>query len=285
MKLVEVKTSCDGSVKNVFEARDGLPIEVAVLRKPTKDVLVLPTATGCKLGCKFCPLTYAACKGAVRFLTPEELAEASALSLPKAYEEPQRASTLLFSLMGVGEPLAHPNLMGVFEALNCVALRADYSYCRFGVASIIPSVKAFGHFSLAATDYDVKLHWSLHFTKEEQREEILPSALPVWAALPLVRKYALTQKTEAHYTLIKDVNDLREDCERLALMFAGTDTTVKLLTFSEPGECCDGLKASSLVGSFAKGLRTRGVRDVEIYDPPGRDICASCGMFETERYL
>jgi 23S rRNA (adenine2503-C2)-methyltransferase len=296
MRLTETKTSRDGTKKFVFITRDDLPCEVSLIRKNTKDILVVPSQTGCLMGCAFCPLRTAG--GIVHNLDVPELANAIAQAIQ--YGGGILRDTLLISFMGAGEPLCNQRLVSSFTKLGIgYGVRVCYAF-----ASIIPSERAFENFTSCASGHPVKLHWSLHFTQQNVRNRYMTEALPLAQALPLIRqfvqRYPKCNPVEVHYTLIRGVNDTHDDLDRLSLMFAGTNITVKLLQFSEPPLPSPGTETSVLAAGrselkslfasppgrvvlFANELTARGCT-VEVYDPPGRDIGASCGMFEVECY-
>lgn len=251
--------------------------EVSSIHKVDKDILCMPTQTNCKMGCKFCHLT-----GTTR---PSHNLSAtwlrSAVSCLVDLEQLNDTTRdLLISFMGVGEPLLNvENVMGAIEALQEKYGRR----IRFGISTMLPNPVALEHLTewLAYNkDFRVKLHLSVHGIFN--RSAIINSPLSAPNAIHLVQDFheRTGRPIEYHYTLVDGVNDSIDELKSFSSLVRTTSTgvTVKFLTLSETNDC----KATQLSQEYIKEL----FRDntVEFYDPPGRDVGASCGMFNRDLY-
>lgn len=193
--------------------------------------------------------------------------------------------TLLISFMGAGEPLL--NYTNVARA--CCEIRLlllpYYDKVKFAVSSIIPSVLAMTKFSELVEDNDlnVKFHFSLHDPFDHIRQELIPSGLMVSDSIEMLKRYKKMTgcAVEIHYTLINDVNDGPYARKELARLLKGAEMSVKFLTLSE--KAGSPLRRSTRAQEMITYLAGEGISS-EYYDPPGRDVGSSCGMFDTSIY-
>ena len=104
-------SSIDGTVKYLYELRDGNCVEAVRMQYKHGASLCISTQVGCRMGCRFCASTLA---GWVRNLTASEM-------LDEVYTAQQdlrgRISNVV--LMGIGEPLDNfDNVMAFLEILS-----------------------------------------------------------------------------------------------------------------------------------------------------------------------
>jgi adenine C2-methylase RlmN of 23S rRNA A2503 and tRNA A37 len=269
MKLlehIETLQSRDGSSKMVFRlVRNGRPLEVTCpVNGSPKDMQVVPTHTGCTLGCSFCGLRGSTVSSS---LHANEIVEA----LDRSYVK--RNSVRLISFMGAGEPLLNIKAVRkVFEA---------YSEARHSVASMVPySALNLVNFLHEVRELNVKFHWSLHSTRTAVRRELMPCAAPAQFVLPTLLAWAPELDVEVHYALIDSLTDTDEDIENLCRWFGNQPITVKLMQLSP---CNPTLRPSLRTAKVLQALLDGGVT-AQGYCPPGLDIGSSCGMFESSRY-
>ena len=85
---------------------------------------------------------------------------------------------------------------------------------------------------------------------------------------------------EYHYTLVNDVNDSESELTQFRdLVIQRKElTTVKFLELSEVGECRKSEVSKTWLDELFSGIV------VEFYDPPGRNVGSSCGMFDKSIY-
>lgn len=284
----KVKSKTDNTIKYVFKLGNiGVVSEISYINKNDgKDIVCAPTQTSCNMGCKFCHLT--GLNVAPISIEYQTIFDMIHWVLRDVSENNigHENNTLLISYMGAGEPLL--NIDGVMRSAMKVydEYLQKYKSIRFAVASIIPKKELMERFIEEVRDsgLDFKFHLSLHFTDNEDRKSLMPHAIEPMMAINLLNKYAnYVGKTEIHYTLIESKNDTRLHADSLIKSVKGINTTVKLLKFSDK-KGADDLQRSSREDMFAKYLTDANIK-VEMYDPPGRDIGASCGQFNLGRYL
>lgn len=265
-------------------------IEVSVIDKQDgKKILCVPTQTNCAQACKFCFTTEMAGKVKVNNLSAEEI-----ISIVwTAYYEAQLDATddtLLISFMGVGEPMANSvQLMDAIALIHYDCVRSHIKV-RFALSTMLPlnHVADFKMLTsqVAARKLPVKIHLSLHYTMEEQRQQYMPTAAPIFASIDLLEDYRRItgNPVEIHYTLMRKVNDSAQDVLRLITLLQVPNIPVKFLRYNPvPGDTVQS-PDEVRVSRFRNFLRAAGVTS-EWYDSPGADIAAACGMFLTDAYL
>lgn len=271
--IVESKTSQDNVTKYILEDTKFGKNEVAVIQKDSKNILCLPTQTNCRMGCTFCHLT-----GTTR--PSKNLSSIWLISTVHFMTDLIPSLTdkrLLISFMGAGEPLL--NHKSIQEAMS--ELHVQYSSIRFGVCTMMPDIglmEKFIEWSVANSEVSVKLHLSVHGIGS--RKAIIKSIVGISKAISLLQRFhrITGNPIEYHYTLVAGVNDSAEELNAFHRLTLGAPSTLKFLTLSENNGC----KATSLseeeILTFFPG------QTVEFYNPPGRDVGASCGMFDRDLY-
>lgn len=263
-----IKSEVDKVVKYIFDY-DGSPIEYLYVDNGTgKDIICLPSQTGCRLGCEFCYLT-ARKDQIVRQIPPTVSFNALkyVMSTFPAGDRP-----LLFSFMGSGDPML--NFPATKMLMGWLTERFA-AYCRFGLATIFP----WKPFTASFDRPDLtKVHLSLHFVDDHTRFEHMPKAMPIKESFEtLSRLRAEGCKTEVHYTPYNKRNASPISATWLVDLLKFYDQPVKLLQYqSVDGQCeLTAEERQDFIDVLAKG----GV-SYELYNPPGADINAACGQFE-----
>jgi len=263
-------------------------LEYSVIDRPTKTVIVVPTQSGCKMGCTFCFLTTRK-NQVVRNLSGDEISEGiSTVYADEHFGSHNEMMTkdLLISFMSSGEPLN--NLDGV---MGTIWHWAPGDAIRFGIASIIPTVKQgmqlvseIEKLNLSSQErlgkkVSVKLHYSMHATTDEKRKQLIPNATTISSGLSILNIYrkATGNLVEIHYTPIAGVNDTDEDIKRLGDL--AKDFHVKFLTFRAGADSVSRPSSSDRVQEMKEAMIASG-GSAEIYTSPGYDISAQCGGFE-----
>jgi 23S rRNA (adenine2503-C2)-methyltransferase len=263
---------------------DGMTLEVSYIDKGDgKDILCVPTQSGCNQGCLFCHMT----GSNIPVQNLPAGAIVAAVQLVRHQLNLTGEKPLLISYMGCGEPLRNTSNL----RMSMKQLQQDIPQVRFALATIMPQrceaewielgkfVKELG--------IDLKIHLSLHFVEDEVRERWLPKAGKIAPSLHLLNWYRdfTGNKIEIHYAPIKGFNDTFEDALALSWLIGRTKTSnktvVKLLQFNQkPGLA---VEASPHLEDFESDLSVYGI-NTERYTPPGRDIGASCGQFDLDAY-
>ena len=252
--------------------------EISLLRKETKDVIVMPSATNCKIGCVFCHL-----KGTTRpaeQFSPQWIVSAVHLIIE---EEHLGERPLLISFMGAGEPLLNDNIY-----LAMIVLHEELPNTKFAISTMVPSIKALERWTdvfRINKDIPMKLHVSIHGMID--RYAIVNSKISSQTIIYYAQKYneITGNPIEYHYTMMDNYNDSMEELQMFkdAIIKDRTQeqlnqTTVKFLLLNESNGC----RRSKVSNEDARKV-FEGVT-VEFYDPPGRDIGSSCGMFNKSIY-
>jgi len=114
--LKKLSSKTDRTVKYIFLSRNQV-LEVSYIDKQDgKDIICVPTQTGCNLGCEFCHLTDQNLQLDVRNLETQEIAATIEYVLDDLGLENKKDKTLLISFMGAGEPLL--NIDNIFLRLS-----------------------------------------------------------------------------------------------------------------------------------------------------------------------
>ena len=277
MELVDIINSkVDKTVKFIFKLQDGLITELAYINKDDgKDIICVSCQTGCNLGCKFCHTSDGLGKIEVRNIKHGEIRDA----VDRVYHDLDLGKKLLLvSYMGCGEPLM--NQGHVIASMDDIRHYEPNS--RFAIATMIPKAKWSEFFLMTQVvkekKLNVKLHLSLHFTKDDLRRDWMPNALEILPSLDALQFYRdiTGNSVEIHYALIEGVNDLVEDAEELASLVAYRQIPVKLLQYNTR-PCLDYVSCQGMrLRLFKETLTNNGVKH-EYYVPPGLDVGASCG--------
>lgn len=287
MKLVDrIESKIDNVVKYVFKRWDSHVIEFSYIDNGTnKDIICVSVANMCALGCKFCHCTDYIGKVPVYSISNTDISFGVSTIVS---DIKSKKDTLLISYMGCGDPLNMAFDNSLINSMLSIRgnMKDKYKTVRFGIATCLPNNRVDRFFKFCQDvklhNLPVKLHLSLHYTKDFHRNKWMPSALdikPSIAACNWYRQYT-GNDVEIHYTLIKGVNDRSQDMTRLARLLRGTDFNIKIITYNEK-ETLDWKAYDEpefwkywLTNEFGPFGNT-----VEIYTPPGRDIGASCGQF------
>lgn len=273
-------SSVDDVTKYVFDL-EGQAVEyVGLTNHGGKDVVCVPSQSGCRMGCKFCHLT-ARPKQTVRAVDPV-LSAAAVRHVVADRGRPETNRTLLISFMGMGEPLLDPEAVGWLAGYVQTDHREIYDKVRFGLATIVPKVELLRDLTsvVLERELDLKLHWSLHHPDSEQRAKLMPGAEDLYKAATAVNFYreSTGNDVEVHYTLF-DGNDDDWSCRVLISILQAYDFPIKFLRFSERPDKAVCAITEERRRAFVDRVRQAGVRTEE-YTPPGADILGACGEFE-----
>lgn len=249
--------------------------EVSVIRKPKKVIFCLPSQTNCKMGCTFCHLT--GTTRAAKNLSPAWVVSVVDLLIKEEKVQGLRED-LLISFMGAGEPML--NCEGI--QMSIMTLHTKYPKIKYALSTMMPSagtMKNFTSWAKCLKAVSIKVHLSVHGVFN--RGAIVKSVVPINKAIDLVKDYHYEtgKPIEYHYTLVKGVNDSLEELQEFEVLIEGAPATIKFLTLSENNGC----ETSEVTEETLDGMFS-GHEAVEFYDPPGRDVGASCGMFDQSIY-
>jgi len=205
-KLLEVKTSDDFTVESVYYRG---------------DTLCVSSQVGCPVRCSFCA---SGKEGLFRNLSAEEIINQYLL----AKEDGLEIKNIAFA--GIGEPLLNwknvKDAFGFFkkEGLKCSFYTTGFPLDKFKELLELPHNG---------------VNISLHAVDEETRKEIIPYGHPIKEILQVLKQHLskLSNRKKKMYNiaylLIKDVNDSKEELNKLAQISKDLGIGVSLLKFNE----------------------------------------------------
>ncbi len=271
-------SAIDGTVKYLFELRDGHCVESVVMRYNHGNTICISSQVGCRMGCKFCASTIG---GKVRDLIPGELL---GQVIAAQADLGERISNIV--MMGIGEPL--DNYDHVVQFLRLVAhpdgLNIGYRHISLSTCGVVPGIR-----KLAEEDLPITLSISLHAPDDETRSSIMPvnRRWGVDELLSACKAYydRTGRRLSFEYTLIAGKNDTPDGAVALANLLnrhLRTRTTtmpihVNLIPVNEVEETGFTRSSDETVAAFARVLEKRGIR-ATVRRKLGSDIDASCGQ-------
>lgn len=261
-------SALDGTVKYLWELRDGNCIESVLMQYHHGNTVCISSQVGCRMGCAFCASTVG---GKVRDLTPSELLDQVIFT--------QRDSGLPVSnivLMGIGEPM--DNLDNVLRFLELVnhpdGLHIGMRHISLSTCGVVPGIDRLAELGLQLT-----LSVSLHAPDSETRSAIMPvnRAYDVEELFAACRRYfeKTGRRISFEYAMIDGVNDADWQADRIAEKVRGMPAHVNLIPLNDVRE--SPLKPSRRVGAFQKRLERHGLT-ATVRRSLGGDIDASCGQ-------
>ncbi|NLK66097.1 MAG: 23S rRNA (adenine(2503)-C(2))-methyltransferase RlmN [Campylobacteraceae bacterium] len=286
LKKIKDEISSDGSIKYLFELKDGKTIESVLL--PMKDELFdeegkrirharyticVSSQVGCKIGCTFC-LT--AKGGFVRNLTAGEIVEQVHFIKKENKIPHERRVNIVF--MGMGEPLN--NLENVAKAIKIFTdndgLAISPRRQTISTSGLSTQIKKLGEMNLG-----VLLAISLHAVTDELREKLMPinRAYNIASIMQAVREFPIDMRKRVmfEYLMIDGLNDSVQDAKTLVKLLNGIKAKVNLIYFNPHEGSQYGRPSEENMIKFQDYLSEKGVT-CTIRESKGIDISAACGQ-------
>ena len=258
----------DGTVKYLWELRDGNCIETVLMRYHHGNTVCISSQVGCRMGCAFCASTVA---GKVRDLTPSEMLDQVLFT---QIDSGLEISNIV--LMGIGEPM--DNLDTVLKFLELVnhhdGMNIGMRHISLSTCGVIPGIRRLADLGLQLT-----LSVSLHAPDSETRSKIMPvnRAYDVEDLFAACHDYF--QKTgrriSFEYAMIDGVNDHDWQADLIARKLKGMPGHVNLIPLNDVVE--SPFKPSKRIAAFQKRLESHGLT-ATVRRSLGGDIDASCGQ-------
>ncbi len=258
----------DGTVKYLWELRDGNCVESVLMRYHHGNTVCISSQVGCRMGCAFCASTVA---GKVRDLTPAEMLDQVLFTQLDSGVE---ISNIV--LMGIGEPL--DNLEHVLRFLELVnhpdGMHIGMRHISLSTCGLVPGIRRLAELRLQLT-----LSVSLHAPDSETRSRLMPvnRAYDVEALFQVCHDYF--QKTgrriSFEYAMIDGVNDCDWQADLIARRIQGMPGHVNLIPLNEVAE--SPFRPSRRIAAFQKKLESHGIT-ATVRRSLGGDIDASCGQ-------
>lgn len=297
------KDFSDDSLKSVFDVGDNHIIEMTLLaNKQQMDVVCVPTHHFCNLGCKMCHLTN---KGLNKQMVPiksTDFITCLIASLTKDGIKRTNKKKLLISFMGVGEPLLNLKLIEeVYKMESIIKDTLGYETIGYALATMMPNNNILKLTELVdKLNIPLKVHFSMHTPIDQERFNLIPSTkVSVEEALAylihyrkrlqnndkIMTEYVKLHRTndpvEVHYTLIKNVNDKKEELNKVCELLDRYRIPIKFIRFNPINELKVSENETMWVSEISKKISNLRVKT---YSPPGREIGSSCGEFTKHYY-
>ena len=297
------KDFSDNSLKTVFEVDKHKIIEMTLLfNKDDMDVVCVPTHHFCNLGCKMCHLTNKGLNKSMIAINSNDFIYCLKKAVTKNNERITDKKKLLISFMGVGEPLLNLNLIKeVYQKAESIKKELNYDTIGYALATMMPNNNILKLTEMVNTlNIPLKVHFSMHTPIDTERFDLIPSTrVSIEEALAyliryrdkiqknskIMSEYVKLHRTndpiEIHYTLIKDVNDGKQELEGVCDLLSKYNIPIKFIRFNPTNE----LERSTMEGTWVEEIKEKvpNLR-VKTYSPPGREIGSSCGEFTKHYY-
>lgn len=253
----------DGSERLLVELGDGQAVESVLL---PRDGLCISSQVGCAVRCVFCMTGR---DGLIRQLGSAEMVAQVALARAR-----RPVKKVVF--MGMGEP-AH-NLDNVLEAIELLGTAGNIGHKNL-VFSTVGDPRVFERLPQGTVKPALAL--SLHTTKPELREQLLPRA-PRLTPQELVdagEHYARATGYPIQYqwTLLEGVNDGADEIEGIVRLLSGKYGVLNMIPFNK----VDGLDfrrpSWERAAEIARTLHRRGIL-TKLRQSAGQDVEGGCGQ-------
>lgn len=264
----------DGTVKYLYELRDGNCVEAVLMGYHHGNSLCISTQVGCRMGCKFCASTLA---GRVRDLTPSEMLDEVYMAQK---DSGKRVDSLV--LMGIGEPLDNfENVMDFFEILSSPqGLNLSLRHVSLSTCGLVDKIR-----ELAKRKLQITLSISLHAPNDTIRNLSMPinKKYNVETLLAACREYfeVTGRRISFEYALIDGLNDRPEHAIELARRLRGMGAHVNLIPVNEVAETGFKRGSRAKIEAFRDQLEKLGV-NATIRRELGADIAAACGQLRRQ---
>ena len=268
--LIKKQTASDGTEKYLFELEDGNRIESVLIPDEKRLTLCISTQVGCSMGCRFC-LTGKG--GLKRNLEAHEIVD-QALAVKGLLNK--RITNIV--LMGMGEPLAnYDNTIAALKILlDEKALNFSSRKVTLSTAGLIPQIDKLGKEGVK-----VNLAISLNAATDDVRNKIMPinKKYPIKELIACCKRFPLPKRRRItfEYVMLKDINDTKEDAERLCKLLKGVPCKVNLIPFNEYEGCEFKKPDEKSVERFREILIEHHIMSIT-RKSKGAEISAACGQ-------
>ena len=253
----------DGSARLLVDLADGQMVESVLL---PRDGVCVSTQVGCAVGCRFCMTGKS---GLLRQVSSAEIIAQVVLA-----RRQRPVKKVVF--MGMGEP-AH-NLDNVLEAIDVLGTDGGIGHKNL-VFSTVGDPRVFER--LPQQRVKPALALSLHTTKAELREHLLPKAPKIAPAelMELGEAYAreVGYPIQYQWTLLKGINDGQDELDEILHLFKGKYAVLNLIPFNslegDDYQRPDGERIVQIV----RYLHSRGVL-TKVRNSAGQDVEGGCGQ-------
>jgi 23S rRNA (adenine2503-C2)-methyltransferase len=255
--------AADGSERLLVELADGQSVESVLL---PRDGLCVSSQVGCAVGCQFCMTGRS---GLIRQLTSGEIVAQVVLA------RTQRAVKKVV-FMGMGEP-AH-NLNNVMEAIELLGTEGNIGHKNL-VLSTVGDMRVFERLPQGVVKPALAL--SLHTTKPELREQLLPRAprLTPRELVDLGERYgrATHHPVQYQWTLLEGINDGEDELDGIVDLLKGKYAVLNMIPYNTIPDLEFKRPSWERARAIAISLHQRGVL-TKLRDSAGQDVDGGCGQ-------
>jgi 23S rRNA (adenine2503-C2)-methyltransferase len=274
VKIDQVQTSADRTIKSGFRLHDGHLVEGVLIPTETRMTACISSQVGCSLTCKFCATGY---MNRERNLDAAEIYDQVVL-IKKQAEENYGAPLTNIVYMGMGEPLLNyaAVLKSVEKITSADGLNWSPKRITVSTAGIAKMIKKLG-------DDQVKfnLALSLHAANDAKRNQIMPineSNSLENLAEALNYFYQKTEnKITFEYIVFHGFNDTLEDAKDLLKFCRKVPSKVNIIEYNPIAEAKYVNADPLAIEKFAEYLEKNRVV-VNVRRSRGKDIDAACGQ-------
>ena len=253
----------DGSARLLVKLGDGQLVESVLL---PRGGLCVSTQVGCAVGCVFC---MTGTTGLIRQVGSAEIVAQVALARAR-----RPVKKVVF--MGMGEP-AH-NLDNVMEAIELLGTAGNIGHKNL-VFSTVGDLRVFE--TLPAARVKPALALSLHTTKAELRERLLPRAPRIapdeLVALGEAYARATDYPIQYQWTLLDGINDGDDEVEGIVRLLHGKYAILNLIPYNSVPELPYNRPSWEKAADLARRLHRRGIL-TKLRQSAGQDVEGGCGQ-------
>jgi 23S rRNA (adenine2503-C2)-methyltransferase len=279
-EIVSDQLSADGTRKWALRVAGGNCIETVFIPEDDRGTLCVSSQVGCVLDCAFCATAQ---QGFNRNLTAGEIVAQLWIARRALVASGLDAHAITnVVLMGMGEPLA--NFPNVVTAMRVMLDDLGYGLSKrrvtLSTSGLVPEIDR-----LAAA-CDVSLAVSLHATRDELRDQLVPinRRFPLVDLLAACRRYvedSPRRRITFEYVMLDGVNDSERDARDLVRLLADIPSKVNLIPFNPfpgaPFRC----STPEAIGRFRQILLGSNLVTIT-RKTRGADISAACGQLAGE---
>ncbi|NCC66900.1 MAG: 23S rRNA (adenine(2503)-C(2))-methyltransferase RlmN [Clostridia bacterium] len=260
----------DGTIKYLWELRDGNAVETVVMSYNHGNTVCISSQVGCRQGCAFCA---SAIGGLVRNLEPSEMLDEVLFS---QLDSGKYITNIV--LMGIGEPLDNfDNVVRFLQLVNHPdGMNIGMRHISLSTCGLTEQFN-----KLADLNLQLTLSISLHAPDDETRTSIMPSnrGRGVDNLIAACRRYyeRTGRRISFEYAMIDGVNDTPEQARLLAKHAKTVCAHVNLIPLNHVEERRFKPSTSENMKRFIQILEEQGV-NVTVRRRLGSDVDASCGQ-------
>lgn len=272
-RIVKEARSSDGTVKFLFELRDGNLIEGVLMNYKYGYTLCVSTQVGCRMHCAFCA---SGKDGLLRDLTAGEMLSevVCANNYIKTVEDGRVGNVVL---MGSGEPLDNYENVTKFIRLLSAGQGIGQRGVSLSTCGLVQNMRR-----LADDGFSVTLCVSLHSPFDERRVQVMPTGKKFKVSdIIKAAEYYFSKSGRRiiiEYAMMRDFNISDADASALRKLTKAFPCHINLISLNETGSSLTGVSRNE-AEAFLKKLTSLGA-SATIRRSLGEDIEGACGQLK-----